>query len=128
MTKILFQKKLENIFTIASLKEAYKQINKSSSGIDEVSFREFEEEFNKNIESLLKKLIKGSYTPEPLKKIAIEKPNSNEKRPIALSAIKDKIVQRVLYEELNSYYDKLFSDKSYAYRSKKSTLYNAPKI
>jgi len=118
----MFTKPLEYIFLPSTLKEAYHNINKASSGIDEVSFREFEKEFDTNIAKLSKKLIKGSYTPEPLKKIAIAKPNSDEKRPIALGALKDKIVQRVLYEQLNPYYDKLFSNKSYAYRPNKSTI------
>lgn len=118
----MFTKPLEYIFLPSALKNAYEQINKSASGIDEVHFVEFEKEFAKNIETLSKKLLKGSYTPEPLKKIEIEKQNTDEKRPIALSAIKDKIVQRVLYENLNPYFDKLLSDKSYAYRPNKSTI------
>jgi len=118
----MFTKPLEYIFLPSALKDAYEDINKAASGIDEVNFREFEENFSKNINSLSKRLLKGEYSPEPLKKIEIEKPNSDEMRPIALSAIKDKIVQRVLYANLNPYYEKLFCDKSYAYRPDKSTI------
>ena len=118
----MFTKLLEHIFTLQSLKEAYAKINTASSGLDEVTFEEFEGSFSNNIEELLQKILEGSYAPEPLKKIEIDKPNSDEKRPIALGALKDKIVQRVLYEELNPYFDKLFCNKSYAYRPDKSTL------
>jgi len=118
----MFTKPLEYIFLPSALKDAYDEINKAASGIDDVHFEAFEKDFTKNINKLSKKILKGEYTPEPLKKIEIDKPNSEEKRPIALSAIKDKIVQKVLYENINPYFDNLFSDRSYAYRPNKSTI------
>ena len=118
----MFKKTLKDIITKENLSNAYTQISKYSTGIDDVSFREFEKDLSKNLTLLAKTLHQGSYAPEPLKKIEIQKPNSHKMRPIALSAIKDKIVQRVLYENLNLYFDKIFSDKSYAYRAGKSTL------
>lgn len=118
----MFTKPLAYITLPSALKEAYEEISKNSSGLDGVGFREFEKDLTKNLQDLASKLTKGLYSPEPLKKIEIYKPDSDEKRPIALSAIKDKIVQRVIYKDLNPYFDKIFSDKSYAYRPDKSTL------
>jgi group II intron reverse transcriptase/maturase/CRISPR-associated endonuclease Cas1 len=118
----MFTKPLNYIITNTNLKDAYAQISKKSSGLDDVSFKEFEKDFSKNLTSIIDAVIQGLYSPEPLKKIEINKPNSDEKRPIALSSIKDKLVQRVLYENMNPYFDKIFSDKSYAYRPDKSTL------
>ncbi|MEA3491497.1 MAG: reverse transcriptase domain-containing protein, partial [Campylobacterota bacterium] len=118
----MYTKPLSYITLPSALKDAYEEISKLSSGLDEVSYAEFERELGKNIAQLSQRLQSGLYSPEPLKKIEIDKPNSDEKRPIALSAIKDKIVQRVLYKNLNPYFDKLFSDKSYAYRPDKSTI------
>ena len=118
----MFTKPLSYIITEKNLINAYESINKASWGIDDVTFEEFEQDFHDNIEGLVQNVIEGTYIPEPLKKIVINKPDSNEKRPIGLSAIKDKLIQRVLYENLNPYYDKLFSNASYAYRPDKSTL------
>ena len=118
----MFTKQLEHIITIEALKDVYKSINKKATGLDEVDFVSFEEDFNTHIKELYNSILEGSYAPEPLKKIEIDKPSSNEKRPIALSSIKDKIIQRVLYDELNPYFEDTFSDKSYAYRPNKSTL------
>jgi len=118
----MFTKPLEYIITKVNLLDAYEQISKNSSGIDEVSFEEFEKKLYKNMDEITEQIFDGFYTPEPLKKIEIDKANSSEKRPIALSAIKDKIIQKVLYQNINSYFDKTFSDKSYAYRPDKSTL------
>ena len=118
----MFTKPLEYIFLPSALREAYDEINKRSSGLDDVDFGAFEEDFTDNIEDLSRRVIDGSYAPEPLREIEIDKPHSDEKRPIGIGAIKDKIVQRVLYDNLEPYYDKTFSDKSYAYRPGKSTL------
>ncbi len=68
------------------------------------------------------RLLSSKYAPEPLKEIKIPKSNSQEFRPIAIASIKDKIVQRVLYKELNEYYNPLFSNGSYAYRPGKSVI------
>ena len=118
----MFTKPLNYIITKQNLQIAYEEISKNASGLDDVSFKEFDKELSENLNTLIESVLKGDYAPEPLKKIEIDKPNSDEKRPIALSAIKDKIIQRVLYQNMNSYFDKTFSENSYAYRPKKSTL------
>ena len=118
----MFSQTLPQLITTKALEEAYSEINKNSSGLDDVSFREFEKELSKNLTTIKEQVLSGTYTPEPLKKIEIDKEGSDEKRPLALGAIKDKLLQRALYKALNPYFDKEFSDKSYAYRPDKSTL------
>ncbi|WP_418179154.1 CRISPR-associated endonuclease Cas1 [Aliarcobacter lanthieri] len=118
----MFTNQLEQIFTKNSLKEAFLDISSKSTGLDEISYKEFKSDFSKNIDETILSIQSGIYTPEPLKKIEIEKENSTEKRPIALSSIKDKLIQKVLYNSLKYYFETTFSDKSYAYRAGKSTL------
>lgn len=118
----MFTKPLSYIITKENLTLAYEEISKNSWGLDDVDFREFEKNFSKNISSIIEHIKTGLYSPEPLKKIEINKANSDKKRPIALSSIKDKLIQRVLYESMNPYFDKTFSTASYAYRPEKSTL------
>jgi len=118
----MFTIPIDQIFTSQKLKDSFLEISSKSTGLDEVSYNEFKKELSKNIEEIQNSLIIGSYSPEPLKKIEIDKPNSDEKRPIALSSIKDKLIQKVLYLALRDYFETTFSDKSYAYRPNKSTL------
>jgi group II intron reverse transcriptase/maturase/CRISPR-associated endonuclease Cas1 len=118
----MFTKPLNYIITEKNLLDAYEKVSKTSSGLDEVSFRDFEKDLSLNIKSIKERILTGRYSPEPIKKIAIDKENSQEKRPIGLSSLKDKIVQRVLYDNFNPYFDKRFSNDSYAYRPDKSTL------
>jgi group II intron reverse transcriptase/maturase/CRISPR-associated endonuclease Cas1 len=117
-----FSKKLSDIITYNNLLDAYNTINKNSIGLDEISFIEFEQNLHTNLKELANDILLGTYAPEPLKNIEIDKPNSNEKRPISISSIKDKIIQQLLYQQLNPFIDSILSDKSYAYRENKSTL------
>lgn len=118
----MFNVQLEQIFTDQKIKDSFLEISSKSKGLDEVSYNEFRTNLSKNIQDIKTSIIIGSYTPEPLKKIEIPKPNTTEKRPLALSAIKDKLIQKVLYNSLRDYFETTFSDKSYAYRKDKSTL------
>jgi len=111
----MYDKKLKEIFTIENLKKAKDSINTKSIGID-----------NKTLENIdLKKLqlevLSFKYIPEPLKKFEIKKEN-NKTRPLSIASLKDKIVQKVLADELDYYFDKKFSNKNYGYRKNKGTL------
>lgn len=118
----MFISTLSHIFTLQNFRLAFDEISSNASGIDEIDYKEFKQNFSSNIKKLMDLIIQGTYSPEPLKKIEIQKENSSETRPIALSSIKDKLVQRVLYKFLNDYFDEEFSNKSYAYRKDKSTI------
>lgn len=118
----MFTQDIKHIFTKANFTLAFDEISSNAKGIDNISYIEFKQNFTTQIKELIDSILKGTYTPEPLKKIEIQKEDSQEKRPIALSSIKDKLIQRVLYKALNNYFDDIFSDKSYAYRKNKSTL------
>ena len=117
----MFTKTLEQIFTKNALSSAFDEISANSLGLDEISYADFKKNFSQNATYLMRSLINGTYTPEPLRKINIPKENRSGVRPIGISSIKDKLVQRVLYSELNPYFDETFLSNSYAYRPNKST-------
>lgn len=116
----MFKKTINDIFTIDSLKYVLKLINPNSMGIDKVSIEDFICNLDKNLNELLKQLLSNTYIPEPVKKIEIIKEKKN--RVISICSIRDKIVQKILSIELLEYFDKIFSDKSYAYRLNKSHI------
>lgn len=118
----MFTARFEDIITLEALKNAFGKIDTRSSGIDDVSLALFEERLYANLQILHDELISGEYAPQPLERIEIPKPNSDEKRPIAIGAIRDKVVQYLILDVLNPYFDKTFSDKSYAYRPERSHI------
>ena len=118
----MFTTPLEDIFTFQNLKSAFADISSKAIGLDEMSVKVFKEDLQENLSNLAKSVINGSYTPEPLKHIKIKKSAVDEFRPVGIGALKDKIVQKTLALELSSYFEKHFSDKSYAYRPHRGSL------
>ncbi|WP_169940368.1 CRISPR-associated endonuclease Cas1 [Campylobacter sp. RM15925] len=117
----MFDRTIEQIFTKDSMSYAFEDISSTSFGMDEVSYADFKKDFSKNINGLIFSIQNQTYSPEPLKNINISKENGSEARPIGISSIKDKLIQKVLYLELNQYFDNIFLSNSYAYRPNKST-------
>ncbi|MBV5278474.1 MAG: CRISPR-associated endonuclease Cas1 [Campylobacteraceae bacterium] len=118
----MFTAQLEHIITSEHLHQAFEAINQNALGLDEISYRSFQESLHVKLDELRDSVLQGIYVPEPLKKIEIDKPNSDETRSISLGSIKDKIIQRALNDALKNHFEETFSDKSYAYRSDKSTI------
>lgn len=118
----MYTQTLEQIFTLKALKNALDSISSKSVGIDEVSLRDFRVDISKNIEKILKSIKQGTYAPEPIRKIEIEKSDSNSKRPIGLSSIKDEIELVI-----SMAYEKYLANKTYkdskAKINKKRNLY-----
>jgi len=118
----MFSITLEEVFTQKSLKAAYAKISKKTTGLDNVSVSFFEEALNENIEDILEDILANAFTPEPLSRIYIPKESGDELRPLGLGTIKDKLIQKQLSLSLSTYFESIFSDKSYGYRVNKGTL------
>jgi len=90
-----------------------------ASGIDEVSWQEYEERLDENLKSLVARMKSKQYKPLPAKRVYIDKGN-NEKRPLGLPSIEDKIVQKGIAQILGAIYEEDFLNCSYGFRPKRS--------
>ena len=98
------------------LKRSYKELNKGkSSGVDKVTASEYGEDLDQNLFNLHKRLVEGKYRALPVKRIWIDKEDGN-KRPIGITALEDKIVQKAVSILLELIYDVTFHNFSYAFR------------
>jgi len=98
------------------LKEGFKSLNRNKAkGIDNVSWQDYNENLDKNIEELVKRLKKKSFRPIPAKRVYIPKGNG-DKRPLGISAIENKIVELGIKRILESIYEQDFSEHSYGFR------------
>jgi CRISPR-associated endonuclease cas1 len=114
----MFDLNLEDIFTVGAFEYALKRLKRTALGLDGLSAEdicsgEFYAELKSEIFSL-------SYSPQPLKRAFIPKETKDELRKLAVPSLKDKFAQNILTRELSSYFDKSFSNRSYAYRNGKS--------
>jgi RNA-directed DNA polymerase len=101
--------------------QAYLKVksNKGSAGVDEVSFKIFDENLSKNLYKLWNRLSSGSYFPMPVKEVIIPKSNGGE-RKLGIPSISDRIAQEVVKTYLEPRLEAEFLPQSYGYRPHKS--------
>lgn len=114
----MFDLSLEDIFTNSAFEYALKRLKHTALGLDGLSADDictdaFYVELKDEIFNL-------SYSPQPLKRAFILKENKGELRKLAIPSLKDKFAPNILIRELSGYFDKSFSNRSYAYRIGKS--------
>jgi group II intron reverse transcriptase/maturase len=91
-----------------------------ATGVDQVTKEEYSKELERNIESLVERLKKHSFKPQPVRRVYIPKDNGREKRPLGIPAYEDKIVQLGLKKILERIYEEDFLDFSYGFRPGRS--------
>ena len=101
------------------LKECYYSLGRDrASGIDGVSWKEYGEHLDENLENLVARMRTKRYKPLPAKRAYIPK-NEHEKRPLGLPALEDKIVQKGISRILEAIYEADFLDCSYGFRPRR---------
>lgn len=100
---------------------AYKSVKKGgeSSGIDGVSFTDFEKNLSGNLYKIWSRMASGSYFPPSVKEVEIPKTDGS-KRTLGIPTIGDRIAQAVVKEHLERAVDSTFEENSYGYRKGRS--------
>ena len=102
------------------LKECYYKLGRDrASGIDGVSWKEYGEQLDENLNNLVARMKAKRYKPQPAKRVYIPK-NEQEKRPLGLPALEDKIVQKGIARILEAIYEADFLDCSYGFRPERN--------
>ena len=85
---------LAHLLNIEYLRDCYNSLNRNKAvGIDNVSWEEYGENLDENLELLVSRLKRKKYTPIPVRRVYIPK-SETEKRPLGISALENKIVER----------------------------------
>ncbi len=109
-----------HVYNEDHLHAAYWSIKpKAAAGIDGVTWHTYGENLEENLKELSKKLQRGAYHAQPVKRVYIPKPDGRQ-RPIGIPALEDKIVQRATAEVLNAVYEAEFKGFSYGFRPGRS--------
>ena len=98
------------------LKKSFKALRKNeSTGVDKVTAKEYAENLGENLYNLHERLRRGQYVATPVKRIWLDK-EGGKKRPIGITALEDKIVQKAVATILGLVYEPLFYDVSHGFR------------
>ena len=102
--------------SLEHLAEAYAALAaKASAGVDGVTWQGYGAELERNLEDLHDRLHRGAYRAQPSRRVYIPKPDGS-RRPLAIAALEDKIVQRAVAAVLNAIYEEDFLGFSYGFR------------
>jgi group II intron reverse transcriptase/maturase len=111
---------LAHLLDVGFLRECYLALGRDrASGIDGISWQEYGEHLDENLEDLVERMKAKRYKPQPAKRVYIPK-NENEKRPLGLPSLEDKIVQKGIARILETIYEADFLDCSYGFRPGRS--------
>jgi group II intron reverse transcriptase/maturase len=107
-----------HLFNQESLTECFHELDKNKAvGIDGVTKMAYGVELYKNIEQLIIKMKGMAYRPKPIRKVFIPKEGkSGASRPLGISNLEDKIVQKMMQKILESIYEPLFLESSHGFR------------
>jgi RNA-directed DNA polymerase len=91
-------------------------LNGGSPGVDGQTVRQFTAHLDKELKTLQRQLMEGSYTPQPVRRCWIPKLGSKEKRPLGVPAVRDRIVQGAIRNVIEPILEQGFAEHSYGFR------------
>src|SRR5215208_6683447 len=104
----------------AMLRTAFNAIKRDAApGIDGMTWETYEADLDRRIEDLHARVKCGAYRAQPSRRSYIPKEDGN-KRPLAVAALEDKIVQRATAAVLSAIYEEDFLGFSYGFRPRRS--------
>jgi len=102
--------------SIDLLEQAFYELKENAApGVDQLTWNDDEAALERNIEDLHDRVQRGAYRALPSRRVYIPKPDGRQ-RPLAVTALEDKIVQRALVALLNAIYEEDFLGFSYGFR------------
>ena len=106
------------MFNKEALKECFKMLDgRKAVGVDEITKDEYELNLDDNLEELIARMKRMAYRPGPVRQVQIPKEGKpGATRPLGISNLEDKIVQKMMQRILESIYDPIFLECSYGFR------------
>lgn len=91
-----------------------------AAGVDRVTASEYQQNRRAHLENLRLELKRGTYQPQPLRRVMIPKANG-KLRGLGIPCLRDKIVQEAIRMALEPIYEVEFHENSYGFRPNRST-------
>jgi len=105
-----------HVYNIEGLRKAYFSLKRNAApGVDGETWRHYGLELEENLRTLSGRLKRGAYRAKPVKRTFIPK-SDGRKRPLGVTTLEDKLVQRATTEVLNAIYETDFLGFSYGFR------------
>jgi len=118
--KMRFTALLHHIYDDTALRAAYFSLKREAAAVvDGETWRHYGEQLEENLCALAARVKRGAYRAKPVRRVYIPKADGRQ-RPLGVTALEDKILQRATVEVLNAIYETDFVDFSYGFRPGRS--------
>lgn len=108
----------DKVWKEGNLKAAWRRVesNKGASGVDGKTVQWFRNNAERELEHIQERLQSEIYEPLLVRRTHIPKPGSQEKRPLGIPAVCDRIVQTALHHVIGPIFEQGFAEHSYGFR------------
>ena len=112
---------LEKILERDNLNRAFKRVkaNKGAPGVDGMTIDETLSWLRKHNHELIDRIKRGKYTPKPVRRVEIPKPDGGV-RKLGIPTVTDRTIQQAMAQQMIPIFEPLFSDGSFGYRPGRS--------
>ena len=110
---------LMHLYNVDSLKQCFLELDGNKAvGIDGIDKAKYAQDLDRNIADLHKRMKQMAYIPGTIRQVLIPKEGGKPgaTRPLGISNIEDKIVQKMTQKILQSIYEPIFMDSSHGFR------------
>lgn len=104
-----------------SLAACYRELKKDKAcGIDGVTVEAYGANLTENLKDLVQRMKTKGYRSRPVRRVYIPKPGKQEKRPLGIPTVEDKLVQIMAKKILEAIFEQDFLECSSGYRPNRS--------
>lgn len=109
---------IDKVYRPENLLAAWNKVhsNGGAAGVDHVTVKMFAGQSGELLKKLHEQLRAGTYQPKTILRKYIPKPGSNQKRPLGIPTVADRIVQGAVRNVLEPIFEKEFAEHSYGFR------------
>ena len=113
---------MEEVCERENLKRALRRVrsNKGSPGIDGMTVDELPGYLREHWPTIRQQLLRGTYQPQPVKRVEIPKRDSGGVRKLGIPCALDRFIQQAVQQVLQRRWDPTFSEHSYGFRPGRS--------
>jgi RNA-directed DNA polymerase len=103
------------------MQQAWKRVrsNKGAAGVDGLGIEETAERLRTKWPSIREPLLRGTYRPQPVRRVTIPRPDGGEREP-GIPTVVDRLIQQAMLQVLQPLPDANFSQHSYGFRPRRS--------
>ena len=112
---------IDKVHPERTLRAAFSQVaeNDGAAGVDHVTISMFEGHRDEELRRLSDQLRTGKYCPQLIRRHYIPKPGTQEKRPLGIPTVRDRVVQTALRLVTEPIFEHEFAEQSYGFRPKR---------